>query len=949
MAYENQFEEKKDESKSLEEDMRRVLHIGSSLILVLAVLFGAMGSPAPVRAQSGAIVDQKLDSALAAKLASVTPLTPLEVVVVFSDISAASRVRSLATKFFQMQTLPIAGAILPAGKVRDLASWPEVYSVTLNQPLKYFLHESVSLIKADQVWSTFGETGSNATVAIIDSGIDATHPDLQYGAKVVQNVKVLPYELSQENVQITDTSSGHGTHVAGTVGGTGTASEGYYRGVAPGVRLVGLGAGEGLSILTATQAYDWVLTNHARYDIRVVSNSWGSTGGSVNLRNPVVIASLEAYNRGILSVFAAGNDGGYDVMNPYSIAPWVLSVAAGDKAGALADFSSRGVDGDYFKHPDITAPGVAIYSTRTKTIGITALDPLPNPVNPLWTPYYTMMDGTSMATPHVSGAAALLLSHNPSLSPDQVMELLTSNATPMSGYALHEAGYGYMDILAAYQDSLDDTGNLQAFLSGSRLHRAEEVYGLDPNYPVEYSEQIFTGFVPAGATEYNTGISTGPIDHQINLTNTSGVLYVDVNLTWTPQAEDAFDMTVLDPDGLVLMSSGNGLAEGEQALFVPHKPGVYTIRLQPFAAVGVDYTMAVKTAYGTQPDNWPPDSTPAYDNYLGLDAIFKTYGVLGLGSAYFRGGDEGFIDFILTRADGFPQAGQAANMQVALTDRNGTIAFLEPAVSDQGGGVYRISFNTGSADWKGVAGPITFRLLWSGAGTVKIPLIQFFLNHLEVSLESTGTSYRSGDNVSFTGNVAQLNSVTAADVETTPLGSAPVTVSLVSADGQRLTSTSVQTDLQGNFSGSIVAPAEARGKAMLVAESSFQDPTIVLGPAEWYGSGQVELTFPGNLPPTAALRATSQTDAGKKFQIHIQASGSDPDGAADISSITLTLTDSKSRLLKRWSLADFSKTDDLTWLFESVYRVSGKEPWTLTLTVTDRAGQSATESVTITK
>lgn len=952
MAYKNQSEEKNDESKSLEEDMRRALHIGFSLILVLAVLLGAMGSTAShasALAQSSTIVDQKLDSALAAKLAGVTPLTPLEVVVVFSDPSAAARVRGLASRFFQMQTLPMAGAILTAGQVSDLANWPEVYSITLNQPLKYFLHESISLIKADQVWSTYGETGSNATVAIIDSGIDATHPDLQYGSKVIQNVKVLPYELSRENVQITDTSSGHGTHVAGTVGGTGAASQGYYRGVAPGVRLVGLGAGEGLSILTATQAYDWVLTHHAQYDIRVVSNSWGSTGGSINLRNPVVVASLEAYNRGILSVFAAGNDGGYDVMNPYSIAPWVLSVAAGDKAAQLADFSSRGADGDYFKHPDITAPGVAIYSTRTKTVGITALDPLPNPVNPLWTPYYTVMDGTSMATPHVSGAAALLLSHNPNLSPDEVMELLTSNATPMPAYALHEAGYGYMDVLAAYQGSLDEAGNLQAFLSGSRLHNAEEVYGLDPNYPVSFDERIYTGFVPAGATESNTGVSVTPIDHEVDLTNNSAILYVDVSLTWTPEVEDAFDMAVLDPDGVVLMTSGNGLAEGEQALFVPRKPGVYTIRLYPFVTVAADYQLSVKTAYGTQPENWPPHTTPAYDNYLGLDAIFKTYGVLGLGSAYFRGGDEGFIDFVLTRADGVPQAGQAGNMQVALTDRNGTTAFLEDTVTDQGGGAYRISFDTASADWKGVAGPITFRLLWSGSETVKVPLIQFFLNHLDITLESGGTDYQSGETVTFTGSVAQLNSVTAADVQTTPVGGAPVTVSLVSADGQRLTSTSVQTDLQGNFSGAIVAPAEARGKVMLVAESSFQDPTIVLGPAEWYGSGDVELTFPGNLPPTADLRATSQTDAGKKFQIHIQASGSDPDGAADISSITLTLTDSKSRILKRWSLADFSKADDLTWLFESAYRVSGKEPWTLTLTVTDRAGQSATESATITK
>ena len=933
--------------------LKRLSCIALSLALLLVMLAVAVGPGIPVThalGQTSTIVDEKIDSALAAKLASAPPQTPLEVIIVFSDTSAASRVRGLATKFIQMQSLPMAGAILTAGQIKDLANWPEIYSITLNQKLKYFLHESVSYIKADRVWNTYGETGSNATVAIIDSGIDATHADLQYGAKVIQNVKILPYELSQENVQLTDTSSGHGTHVAGTVGGTGAISDGYYKGVAPGVKLVGLGAGEGISILTATQAYDWVLTNHAEYNIRVVSNSWGSTGGSVNMRNPVVVATLEAYNKGILSVFAAGNDGGYDVMNPYSIAPWIISVAAGDKNGQLADFSSRGADGDYFKHPDITAPGVGIYSTRSKTIGITALDPLPNPVNPLWTPFYTVMDGTSMATPHVSGAVSLLISHNPNLSPDQVMDLLTSNATPMPGYALHEAGYGYMDILAAYEDSLDETGNLQAFLNGDRLHTQKEVYGFDPNYPVRYDERLYTGLVPVAASETTaTGLSVSPIDTQIDLTDNSGILYVNINLTWTPQLEDAFDLEVIDPDGTVLATSGNGLDEGEQAFFVPRKPGVYTIRMYPFVAVAAQYELRVKTAYGVPPANWPPNTAPAFDNYLGLDAIFKTYGVLGLGSTYFRGGDEGFIDFTLTRADGVPQAGQAANMQVVLTDRNGNVAFVEDAVTDQGGGAYRISFDTTSADWKGAPGLITFNLIWTGAGTVKVPPIQFYLNHLDIALETNGTDFQPGDTVAFSGNVAQVNSVTVTDANTTPLPNARLTVKLVNANGERLASTEVQTDAFGAFSGSLIAPAETRGKVMLMVESTFDDAAILLGPNQWYGKSEVKLTFPGNLPPTAKLVATQQTDASKKFLIHVDASAYDPDGAADISSVSMVLTDAKGRILKTWSRTDFSQLDAWTWVFEAIYRVSGKPAWTLTLTVTDSAGQSVTKSVPINK
>jgi serine protease AprX len=564
-----------------------LLRIGVCLCAaVLAILVNGQPGVSTLHAQSGA--DQKLDPALVSRLAAVTPATPLEVVIVFADVAAAPSVRSLSSRFFQMQALPMAGAVLTAAQIRTIATWPEVYSITLNARLTYFLAESVPYIRANQVWSAHGETGANTTVAVIDSGIDATHPDLPSGAKVIQNVKVLPFQIAIENQAITDTSSGHGTHVAGTIGGTGAASGGYYRGVAPDVKLVGLGAGEVIAILTAVEAYDWVLTHHAQYNIRIVSNSWGSTGGDLNLRNPVVMATLAAYNQGILSVFAAGNDGGSDVMNPYSLAPWVLAVAAGSKTGALADFSSRGKAGDPLKHPDVTAPGVDIYATRSKTIGITVLDPLPNPVNATWTPYYTVMSGTSMATPHVSGAAALLVSANPSLSPDQIIDAVIQTVRPMPGYALHEAGYGYLDALAAYQASRAMTGNLSAFLAGDRRHGEMEVLGVDPNAPATVVEHRFSGSTAVGAG----GVPA--VDHPFDVSE--GALYVDVRVTWTPQTQDAYDIEVRDPDGALAASSGNSVNEGEAVLFAPRRTGRYVLRLLPFAAAGAQYDARVKVA-----------------------------------------------------------------------------------------------------------------------------------------------------------------------------------------------------------------------------------------------------------------------------------------------------------------------------------------------------------------
>jgi serine protease AprX len=195
----------------------------------------------------------------------------------------------------------------------------------------------------------------------------------------------------------------------------------------------------------------------------------------------------------MLSVFAAGNSGGYDILNPYSLPPWLLSVAAGKKDDSPADFSSRGKEGDYFKYPDIVAPGVDIYAARSSSIGATGLDPWPNPVNPLWTVHYTVVSGTSMATPHVSGAAALLLSNNPNLSPDEVMDLLTAHASPMPGHMLHEAGLDYMDVPASYEASLNLSGNLAEFLAGDRQESIGLVLGFNADTPSLYDEYVYTG------------------------------------------------------------------------------------------------------------------------------------------------------------------------------------------------------------------------------------------------------------------------------------------------------------------------------------------------------------------------------------------------------------------------------------------------------------------------
>ena len=195
-------------------------------------------------------------------------------------------------------------------------------------------------------------------------------------------------DIFVENLPNSETSVGHGTHVAGITAALGTASGGYYKGVAPGANLMGVATGDVLFIFFALAGFDYILEHQKAYNILAVNNSWG-TSGAFDRNDPINKASKTVHDHGITVVFAAGNDGpDQNTLNPYSVAPWVIGVAAGcklvspdptnsaihcddptgqNRAPILADFSSRGKPGDPLYHPDITAPGVHIVSTRAST------------------------------------------------------------------------------------------------------------------------------------------------------------------------------------------------------------------------------------------------------------------------------------------------------------------------------------------------------------------------------------------------------------------------------------------------------------------------------------------------------------------------------------------------------------------------------------------------------
>jgi len=480
--------------------MKRTLLIP---LLALAAAACHDAQPIAANAPSGSVRlvtlpgGPRIDPQLTSLLALAAPTQKLVVIANYdpaktSGASFVRRVGRLGAGVMTFRNLSMVVALATPAQIQAIAGLPGVESVYANRADRLLLRESVQSMGADRVWAG-GVTGKGIGVAILDSGINGLNSSVSYPSKTVKNVKftlnfayltedttTLPRpggELFVDNLPNTDNTGGHGTHVAGIAAGSGGSSVGAYRGVAPGANLIGLSAGEGMSILyaSALQAVDWMLDNRVKYNIKVVNNSWGGTG-EFDPSDPVNEAMKTVYNAGITVVFAAGNDGpGENTMNYHSVAPWVISVAAGCKlyvadptdsaadcvdaggrAAVLAGFSSRGVAGDPLQHPDITAPGVRIVSARSSTgvvapLGITS-DLTSCNIGFQNLDEFTCMSGTSMAAPHIAGVVALMQeAAGGNLTPAQVEQLLENTARPLAGYAMWEQGAGYADAYAAVQ------------------------------------------------------------------------------------------------------------------------------------------------------------------------------------------------------------------------------------------------------------------------------------------------------------------------------------------------------------------------------------------------------------------------------------------------------------------------------------------------------------------
>ena len=330
------------------------------------------------------------------------------------------------------------------------------------------LNTYVRSIKADGLWNNAAYLqGEGITVAVVDSGI-ADHPDLRDengNNRIIQHV-----HINQSG--ISDDFYGHGTHIAGTIGGRGVESAGGYIGVAPSVKFIDVkvmnDAGMG-TLSEVVGGLQWIYNNRQLYNIRIVNMSLNSTVAESYHTSPLNAALEILWFNGVTVVVSAGNNGSTNAGTIYPPAndPFVITVGAVDEKSTaaltddlLASFSAYGTTIDGFAKPDLVAPGSNIIATLSSgDNNLATAHPL-NKVPGTLTNVYFRMSGTSMAAAVATGAVALLLQDEPNLTPDQVKFRLQATANKSwSGYNSQKMGAGYLDIAAAVQGTTTQSAN----------------------------------------------------------------------------------------------------------------------------------------------------------------------------------------------------------------------------------------------------------------------------------------------------------------------------------------------------------------------------------------------------------------------------------------------------------------------------------------------------------
>jgi serine protease AprX len=436
--------------------------LGTALV-VTAPTADANGTADPV-----APIEQSLTGA-----GDLRAFVKFDAPVADADVAALRAVG--ITKLHRYDLVPYVAVIAPRTVLERAAAIDGVTRIDEDHGITLNTDQSKAAIKVDKTRAPapagLGLTGKGVKVAVIDSGVDTSHPDLD--DRVVRSFNYEGgwiFDAYQDGAASDDVAEalapyaevdevGHGSHVAATIAGTGdaahlpTGSGKDYTGMAPAAEIVNYkiaSAAQGVVYdlgweANAMAAIEHLVENNAELGVKVVSNSWGIFEVTNPDSEPTILMIRAAIAKGLLFVFAAGNNGpDPDTVGWPGAMGNVITVASTLKTAPYesSDFSSRGYQ------VDVAAPGSDIISARSK---VSPIDfGLSVPTVGQDAPFYMAISGTSMATPHVSGVTALLLQANPKLTAPKIEEVLERTAVDLGPKGKDpDYGYGLIDAFKA--------------------------------------------------------------------------------------------------------------------------------------------------------------------------------------------------------------------------------------------------------------------------------------------------------------------------------------------------------------------------------------------------------------------------------------------------------------------------------------------------------------------
>jgi len=470
--------------------------------------------------------DNKIEDSLERRY-ELEPVEKIDIVVLYNrSVNYTGLYSSIGAKVRHNYHIITATAItIPSNRLYELPNIPWVEMVYEDHEVHAYLDSSVPVIKADTARTTCNVTGSNVTIAVIDTGIDDAHESLDDmdDDPTTSDPKVIGFKDFVNFYPDPYDDHGHGTHCAGIAAGTGGSS--IYKGVAPDAKLVGvkvLNSGGYGSESAVIAGIDWAVQNKDDYGIKIISMSLGRDNNNDGT-TPMALACDAAVDAGIVVSVAAGNAGmwGSKTVGDPACAKKVITVGAIDDDMDIAYFSSRGPTADGRIKPEVCAVGVDVTSAEAETGN-----------------GYIPHSGTSMSTPHVAGVAALMLEYNPNLAPLEVREILMDTAMDRGRAGPdNDYGWGVVDSMSALLLSLPQQHDIKVGLP------------FIPEY-IKINKSL-----PTNATIFNNGLNnetnitvklliSGSINATKTITSLDSGENCSVNFTWTPYAEGSYNVSV---------------------------------------------------------------------------------------------------------------------------------------------------------------------------------------------------------------------------------------------------------------------------------------------------------------------------------------------------------------------------------------------------------------------